>query len=473
MFIATKIVNEGQLAVRRKQNGEYIILPPGRHSNFPWESYGTTESINSPVVNLGPYKIVTIKDGEKGLSYKTGKLVVLEPGRHMLDPLHQFVKAVSMDLDEVDLGPKKIVTIKNGFVGIAYNKGVLKILKEGRHELLLPDERFARVLSLQQEVVELPELEVKTTDNIQVKVHAVLNYRIVDPLKAVSNIENLKDSLYQLAEVTLSSILRRLSFRDISPVLDDDFPSEQTGSKGKGKAKHFASSLQEKMHDDFHDELVEIVKDWGVEIIGGVQLKTIDPGDQRLRQAIAEMAINTAKADAERRQAEFERQVRNTKATAEKEALIIKAEGETESKLIHARIAKEATVIAAQASKEAAIIAAEGEREGSMIRAEGEAEALKLISKAKLEATENEGKAAEALKSPISQQLALLTKQAEILTKVKTPVYVPPNDLGNLNVWNKEGNTMSHFSNSKGGESDGSTNALLQSVLVENQFKKN
>jgi hypothetical protein len=39
---------------------------------------------------------------------------VLFPGRHLLDPTHTFVKSVSMDLDEVDLGPKKIVTIKNG-----------------------------------------------------------------------------------------------------------------------------------------------------------------------------------------------------------------------------------------------------------------------------------------------------------------------------------------------------------------------
>lgn len=52
--------------------------------------------------------------GYRGESYKNGKLVVLYPGRHLLDPTHTFVKSVSMDLDEVDLGPKKIVTIKNG-----------------------------------------------------------------------------------------------------------------------------------------------------------------------------------------------------------------------------------------------------------------------------------------------------------------------------------------------------------------------
>jgi len=70
-------------------------------------------------------------------------------------------------------------------------------------------------------VVELPQLDIKTTDNIQVNVHAVLNYKIVDPVKAVTNVDNLKQSLEELAEVTLSSILRRLSFRDISPIPDE------------------------------------------------------------------------------------------------------------------------------------------------------------------------------------------------------------------------------------------------------------
>lgn len=49
-----------------------------------------------------------------------------------------------------------------------------------------------------------------------------------------------------------------------------------------------------------------------MEIIGGLQLKTIEPKDPLLRQAIGEMAINTSKADATRRQSEFERQVKMT-----------------------------------------------------------------------------------------------------------------------------------------------------------------
>jgi len=71
------------------------------------------------------------------------------------------------------------------------------------------------------------------------------------------------------------------------------------------RAAHFASKMQAKMHDEIHADFEKIVEGWGVEIIGSVQLKTVVPSDERLRMAIAEMAINTAKADAQRRQAEF------------------------------------------------------------------------------------------------------------------------------------------------------------------------
>lgn len=75
-----------------------------------------------------------------------------------------------------------------------------------------------------------------------------------------------------------------------------------------------------------------------------MQIKTIEPKDERLRQAIAEMAINTAKADALRRQAEFEREVRNTKAMAEKEANVLAAHGEREARLVRAQAEQQAQV---------------------------------------------------------------------------------------------------------------------------------
>jgi len=389
--------------------------------------------------------------------------VVLPPGRHLLDAQHTLSKTVSTGDDIIDLGPKKIVIVKAGQVGVCYHKGVLKILKEGRHEVTLPDEVWKEYMSLRQEVIELPSLEIKTTDNINVTCHAVLNYKIVDPVKAITCVDNLEASLTQLAEVTLSAILRRFSFRDLSPVPgeEEEEAIEESPKKGKGKSRmraaHFASKMQAKMHDEIHADFEKIVEGWGVEIIGSVQLKTVVPSDERLRMAIAEMAINTAKADAQRRQAEFERQVRNTQAQADKEASILKAEGKAESQMIESR----------------------GKQQAQILDAKAEAEAIRIISLARLESTENEAKGAEALmKTPIAQQLAVLQRQAEILTKCKTPVYVPGTNMGSMNVWskNEDANTISFFTNnppSQGGPQGAMdpSNTLLVNALINKEFK--
>lgn len=67
-----------------------------------------------------------------------------------------------------------------------------------------------------------------------------------------------------------------------------------------------------------------------------------------------------------------------------------------------------------------------GEAEAVVLTAKAEGDAIRIMSKARQEATENEGKAAEALQTPVARQLAVLAKQAEIMKTVKNPVWMPP-----------------------------------------------
>lgn len=102
---------------------------------------------------------------------------------------------------------------------------------------------------------------------------------------------------------------------------------------------------------------------------------------------------------------------------------------------------------------------------------------MKLISEARLLVTQNEGRAADALTSPIAKQLALLSKQAEVLSKVKTPVYIPHEGLGALDVWSKnpEDGVMAHFTNTKGsgtGNGGDSTGIIAQMLAADAISKK-
>jgi regulator of protease activity HflC (stomatin/prohibitin superfamily) len=62
-------------------------------------------------------------------------------------------------------------------------------------------------VSLRTVALEIPSQDVITRDNISIKVNAVLYFRVVDPNKAVVEIENYLYGTSQLAQTTLRSVI--------------------------------------------------------------------------------------------------------------------------------------------------------------------------------------------------------------------------------------------------------------------------
>ncbi len=69
-----------------------------------------------------------------------------------------------------------------------------------------PVDRMVRV-SLRTFVQDVPPQDVITRDNVSVKVNAVVYFRIVDPMKAILEVEDYQFATYQLSQTTLRSIL--------------------------------------------------------------------------------------------------------------------------------------------------------------------------------------------------------------------------------------------------------------------------
>jgi len=73
--------------------------------------------------------------------------------------------------------------------------------------LIIPGvDKLLRV-SLRTVALEIPPQEVITRDNISIKVNAVVYFRVVDPNKAVVEIENYLYGTSQLAQTTLRSVI--------------------------------------------------------------------------------------------------------------------------------------------------------------------------------------------------------------------------------------------------------------------------
>jgi regulator of protease activity HflC (stomatin/prohibitin superfamily) len=77
-----------------------------------------------------------------------------------------------------------------------------------------PIDRMVRV-SLRTIVKDVPSQDVITHDNVSVKVNAVVYFRVIDPLKAILEVENYLYATSELSQTTLRSILGQAELDDL------------------------------------------------------------------------------------------------------------------------------------------------------------------------------------------------------------------------------------------------------------------
>jgi regulator of protease activity HflC (stomatin/prohibitin superfamily) len=181
--------------------------------------------------------------------------------------------------------------------GVIFRLGKLLDRAKGPGIILVfkPIDRMVRV-TLRTVVHDVPPQDVITKDNVSVKVNAVVYFRVMDPRRAIVEVEDYKYATSQLAQTTLRSVLGQADL--------DDLLSER-----------------ERLNQQLQHILDEQTDIWGIKV-SAVEVKHVDlPPD--MQRAIA-------------RQAEAER---------EKRAKIIHAAGELEAS---AKLAEAAGVIATQ-----------------------------------------------------------------------------------------------------------------------------
>src|SRR5690349_16250644 len=159
--------------------------------------------------------------------------------------------------------------------------------------LLIPSiDRMVRV-SLRTVTLTVPPQEIITRDNVPARVTAVAYYRVVDPSRAVTEVENFDRATQQIAQTTLRSILGVV---DLDTLLSE--------------REHLDESLQQVIDNQ--------TEPWGIKVTT-VEIKDVEI-PERMQHAIA-------------RQAEAER---------ERRAKIINSEGEFQAS---ARLSDAADVI--------------------------------------------------------------------------------------------------------------------------------
>lgn len=103
-----------------------------------------------------------------------------------------------------------------------YERGVIfrlgRVLPEAKGPGLIfvfkPFDTITRV-ALRTIVLDVPPQDIITRDNVSVKVNAVVYFRVMEPLKAILQVENYIYATSQLSQTTLRSILGQVELDDL------------------------------------------------------------------------------------------------------------------------------------------------------------------------------------------------------------------------------------------------------------------
>ena len=180
--------------------------------------------------------------------------------------------------------------------GVVFQLGRFWRVKGPGMVILIPGVQQMVRIDLRIVVVDIPSQDVISRDNVTLKVNAVLYFRVVDPERAVIQVENFLAATSQLAQTTLRTVLGKHTL--------DEMLSER-----------------ERLNLDLQKILDSQTDQWGIKV-SNVEIKHVDLNESMIR-AIA-------------RQAEAER---------ERRAKVIHAEGELQAA---EKLAQAAEILARQ-----------------------------------------------------------------------------------------------------------------------------
>ena len=228
-----------------------------------------------------------------------------------------------------------IKVVRQSEVRIIERLGKYNKTAEAGLNFILPfADKVRAIVSLKQQTMDVTPQSVITKDNVTITIDTVVFYQIMDPVKAVYEIESLQKGIAYIAITTIRDIVGKMD-------LDSTFSSRDA------------------INTQLRNVLDEATDKWGCKV-ERVEIKDIKPPVD-IRDAM-EKQMN---------------------AERNKRANILEAEGKRQPDITLAEGKKQATILNAEAERESSIRRAQGIREAKILEAEGNAEAIQKVAVAK------------------------------------------------------------------------------------------
>ena len=212
-----------------------------------------------------------------------------------------------------------------------------KTAEQGFHWIFPGIQKMIKV-NVTEQMVDVPEQTVQTSDKLNTKVDAMVYYQVKDVKASEYNVDSHKRQLTSLARTTLRAVMGNMTLTE-------------------------CIQSREKINQDVETVLDKETDSYGVSVLR-VEVQRIEPP-----QDVQEAMNKVVKAEQEKISAKDLATATETRADGERMASIKVAEGN-----------KRSSILEAEGNKEADILEAEGNRQAAILEAEGKAKAFKLVN---------------------------------------------------------------------------------------------
>lgn len=352
--IGLNLIQDGQLGLAMF-NRSPKFLAPGRYTFLsPFNHLIRVVSITDKLIALGNIQIVTVNQGELGLSLRNGESILLDPGRYILTAPHVFDRSTPANAQYIELGTYRRITVPVGFVAVAFDIGKQIIIRpedteSGPFETNSPTFLFDKKTgfqSVQLQVRELDQLVVNTRDGITIIAKGLITYRIHDPRIAFMTVQDIHGAVKRAAEATLTSLFLNAAIDEIAPPVPEK-PTDKKLITLKSSSEEM--NFNQHIRDAFLHDFSHKVSQWGVELQDlNIEKLEFDNSVKDLLRKRAQARVETAtslanmrsQTDIAMQQADREKQQAQIRAEAEAYVVRTKADADFYAAERHAQAAK-------------------------------------------------------------------------------------------------------------------------------------
>lgn len=178
------VVNSGSIKKGKHSDGRYLFFGEGVHvisSPFVKVEYNDIPLTDGAIIH-GTKAIVTVAQGFVGLAMDRGQPLLLPPGLHQWDSgTIQFESLIDLSTPVIRLGPYTLVTVDEGYAAVTQDNGAQKILEGGLAYMLTHRNwKFEKFITKKLQTNDVGPITVTTGDNVPLETTATVNWLIED-----------------------------------------------------------------------------------------------------------------------------------------------------------------------------------------------------------------------------------------------------------------------------------------------------